>query len=138
MSAGIEHFDLGSAPNRIRELREAAALTQKQLAERIGVSKVTISDLERAAMRLDVNYMRRLAPALGVRPADLLPAADNPESLSAFERKLIAHLRAVSADERAAIGAVMEILGLVQACTDTTPPDTTQHTPPVVLAAPQP
>jgi transcriptional regulator with XRE-family HTH domain len=81
------------APNRIRELRLAAGLSQQAIADRINVSKVTISDLERGKMRLDVEYMRRIADALGCLPADLLPAKDNPWSLSEEERLLIDRYR---------------------------------------------
>ena len=88
------------APNRIRELRMAADLSQQALGDRIGVTKVTISDLEKGNMQLTLDYMRRLAVALAVLPADLLPLDDNPEALSADERRLIEQLRAASPDQR--------------------------------------
>lgn len=58
--------------NRIAELREAAGLTQEQLAERVGTSNVQISRLERGDRRLTVGWMRRIAPHLGVNPTDLI------------------------------------------------------------------
>ena len=110
MSADVLHSSLADAPNRIRELREAARLTQQNLADRIGVSKVTISDLERDKMRLDVHYMRRLAKALGVMPADLLQVTDNPTSLTPCERELIMLLRRATTEERHAVAAMIAIL----------------------------
>ena len=66
MSAEILHFfGVLDAPNRIRELRLAAGLSQQALGDRVGVSKVTVSDLERGNMKLDTEYMRRFALALG-------------------------------------------------------------------------
>ncbi len=97
-------------PNRLRELREGAGLSQQNLAQRIGVSKVTISELERGKMRLDVQYMRRLAAALEVKAADLLQVEDNPDSLDQFERRLIEHLRQATIEERQAVDTVINLL----------------------------
>lgn len=99
MSAEILHFfSMIEAPNRIRELRMQAKLSQQALGDAIGVSKVTISDLERGTMHLTVDYMRRLAPPLNVDPADILSRSDNPLSLTPTERDLLERFR--SADEQ--------------------------------------
>lgn len=58
--------------NRIRELREEAGFTLEQLAEVAGTSLQQISRLEKAERRLTDDWMRRIAPALGVLPAALL------------------------------------------------------------------
>lgn len=111
MSAEILHFfSVLDAPNRIRELRLAAGLSQQALGDRIGVSKVTISDLERGNMKLDTEYMRRLARALDVQPADLLPLSDNPDGLTADERRLIAQLRAADPDQREQVRKVADVI----------------------------
>jgi len=111
VSAEVLHFfRVIDAPNRIRELRKAADLSQQALGDRIGVSKVTISDLELGKMRLDTEYMRRIATALGVLPADLLPLSDNPFALSADERELIDRLRAATDDQREQLQKVADVL----------------------------
>lgn len=111
MSADILHFvRVNDAPNRIRELRIQANLSQQALGGRIGVSKVTISDLERGNMRLDTDYMRRIALALNVSPADLLRHEDNPDALSIEERQLIARLRAASDEQRQQLKGVADVL----------------------------
>ena len=57
---------------RLRELREAAGLTQEQLAEMVGTRQGTISDHERGkATRIDYDLIERLADALGIQPGDL-------------------------------------------------------------------
>ncbi|CAH1653408.1 hypothetical protein CHELA1G11_10632 [Hyphomicrobiales bacterium] len=61
-----------SPPNRIAAFRETAGLTQGQLGEKVGAHWVTISRLERGDMRLTLDWMARIAPALGVCPADLI------------------------------------------------------------------
>jgi len=63
-------------PNRIGLLRKRAALTQKDLAERLGCTPATVMRLEQGQRQLRQHWMERIAMALGVRPADLLPDAD--------------------------------------------------------------
>ena len=87
-----------------------ARLSQQALGDRVGVSKVTISDLERGKMRLDVEYMRRIAAALDVLPADLLPLSDNPYSLSGDERALIEQLRTATDDQRDQVRRVADVI----------------------------
>lgn len=82
-----------TAPNRIRELRLAAGISQEELGGRIGVHKVSISDLERGKVELTLTYMRRIAKALGVSPADLLLDADNPDRLGEAEHEMVVAFR---------------------------------------------
>lgn len=113
MSADIYHFArVENSPNRIRELRIAATpkLSQQALADMIGVSKVTISDLERGSMQLTQDYMRRIAHALGVTPADILPKCDNPDGLSIEERELINQYRQATVDQREQLKRVAEVI----------------------------
>lgn len=59
-----------SLAQEIKQLRAAAGLTQKQLAEKIGVSQPFVADLEsgkRAGVSVDTLY--KLSDALGV-PVD--------------------------------------------------------------------
>src|SRR3954447_3389753 len=62
-------------PNRIREFRDRAGLTMQALAERAGTSAPQINKLEKGERRMTVDWMIRLAPALGVDPKELLPDA---------------------------------------------------------------
>lgn len=98
------------APNRIRELRKVAGLSQQAVADRIHTSKVTVSDLELGKMQLTVEYMRRIAPVLGVTPADLLPHCDNPIALTQEERELIARRRLASQDLRDQLDKVADVM----------------------------
>lgn len=58
--------------NRIREIRLARGLTESELARRVGTSQPQIRRLEAGQRRLTEEWMRRIAKALDVRPADLL------------------------------------------------------------------
>ena len=61
-------------PNRIRELREARALTQAGLAQLAATTPQQIGRLEEGKRRLTVEWLIRLARALGCSPADLIGA----------------------------------------------------------------
>jgi len=110
MSAEVLHFrPMTEMPNRIRELRMARGWSQDQLAARVGCSKPQISDLERGNRGLDLDWMRRLADALGVLPAHLLSDHDNPERLTDEERALIWRYRDMPAGEREMLERVADV-----------------------------
>jgi transcriptional regulator with XRE-family HTH domain len=57
----------------IKHCREAAGLTQTELAKKAGVRQATISDLETGkSRRLELDLLERLAKALGVKAANLI------------------------------------------------------------------
>ncbi|WP_255351614.1 helix-turn-helix domain-containing protein [Novosphingobium sp. ST904] len=103
---------MSEAPNRIRELRSQTnpRLSQEALGQMIGVSKVTISDLERGEMALTVDYMRRIADALRVTPADLLSHRDNPDALNLDERHLVEQLRQATPEQREQLQKVADVI----------------------------
>jgi transcriptional regulator with XRE-family HTH domain len=59
-------------PDTVKRLRERRGWTQEQLAERVGVHRVTIARLETGALRPGVDLLESLATALGVIAGDLL------------------------------------------------------------------
>jgi len=95
-------------PNRIRALR--GKLSQQALADRIGCSKMQISDLERGEIQLTLDWMRKIGGALGVAPSDLLNPEDNPDRLADDERRLVANYRAAGEEQRENIQRVTEAL----------------------------
>lgn len=100
------------APNRIRELREAIGLSQADLARLANVTPSALNKLEKGTRGLDLDWMRRLAPLLGVAPAELLPIADNPDILTEEERMLIEARRSVGHAERETFDRVSDaVLG---------------------------
>ena len=56
---------------RLREFRERAAMTQQELAEKAGLSRVAVVRLE-GGTSARPSTTRRLARALRVRPSDLM------------------------------------------------------------------
>lgn len=52
---------------RVEELREAAGLSQTELAERAGIRRATLIDIEKGRTTgVDFDVLERLAVALGV------------------------------------------------------------------------
>lgn len=64
--------ELGRA---IRSRREALGVTQGQLGERIGLSRTSVTNIERGRQRLLIDQFCRLAEELGCERDDLLASA---------------------------------------------------------------
>ena len=89
-NAGVDHdgrvtgiADPGRLGAAIRELRRSAGFTQQHLAERAGVSRLCVSDLERAARHTRTANLLRVVAALGYE-IDLHPAPPASEDLTAY------------------------------------------------------
>lgn len=59
--------------HRIRQARRARSLTQAQLAERVGLQRTSITNIESGVQHVQVHVLFELANAVGVKVADLLP-----------------------------------------------------------------
>jgi transcriptional regulator with XRE-family HTH domain len=58
--------------DRLRELREQRAMTQRELARAAGISPNTVAVLERSKAQPNMSTVRKLAQALGVDPSELV------------------------------------------------------------------
>ena len=58
--------------NRVRELREAAGLTQQQVADHLHVHRMTVWRVEHGRFDLGASQIRPLAHLLGVPPSTIL------------------------------------------------------------------
>ncbi len=65
---------------RLKEWRERRLLTQRELAERVGVTPGTINRIERGVHRPQLSTVRKLAEALGVHADDLVEWEARPET----------------------------------------------------------
>ncbi|MDI6872494.1 MAG: transcriptional repressor LexA [Bacillota bacterium] len=65
---------------RLRELRKAADLTQKQLASRISVNRATLANWETGRATPDAEMLRRLANYFSVSVDDLLGHSPVPDT----------------------------------------------------------
>lgn len=59
--------------DRVRELREARGYSQEELGFRARLHRTAISFIERAERSATLETVEKLAIALGVQPADLMP-----------------------------------------------------------------
>jgi transcriptional regulator with XRE-family HTH domain len=60
---------------RLRQTREQGnvALTQHDLAERVGLSRTSITNIEKGKQHISLHMLFKLANALGIAPTELLP-----------------------------------------------------------------
>lgn len=67
----------------VRQLRRAAGLTQQQLAERAGISRLCLSDLERSTRQTGIASLLDVVAALGYE-IDLHPRAEQTNDLASY------------------------------------------------------
>jgi phage repressor protein C with HTH and peptisase S24 domain len=75
---------LDTARKRLREFREAAKLSRPQLAAKVGAGPTTITKLEVGERQLSLDWIERLATALGKTTRDFL-APEHEVELSSIE-----------------------------------------------------
>lgn len=81
MSSDIEllYFVLGK---RVRAAREKANLRQIDLAEKVGLTRTSIVNIEQGKQRIQLVELYRVALILGVEIADLLPKSTDKVLMS--------------------------------------------------------
>ncbi len=75
--------------NRIRKYRDDRGLSQKELADMIGVSNSRVSNWEQGINRPDADILANICRALNVSPSELLDVRLAPGDLNDQERKVI-------------------------------------------------
>jgi repressor LexA len=78
-------YAFSMSKNRLQELRQAKGWSQGELAQAVGTTGQQIGRLEAGTRKLTVEWMRLLAPALGVNIIDLMASgAQNTVPLVGF------------------------------------------------------
>jgi transcriptional regulator with XRE-family HTH domain len=81
---------------RLRAARRTADLTQEAVANTVGLSRTSITNIERGIQHISLHALYELAAAVKVKPADLLP-----DPVSMAPRDVIEHLlRGLSPNEQ--------------------------------------
>lgn len=93
----------------LREWRKYRQLTQERLAERVGVTPGTISQLENGQISYTQPTLEALAAALSCEPGDILSRDPATDDAVADLRKLLQ--AASGADQQKAIRVLREMLG---------------------------
>lgn len=97
-------------PNRLREHRVAAGLSLEKLGEMVGLTRAAVGLHERGERNIKDFHARRYAEALGIHPADLLSATDNPFALDAPLKKLVEDYKSLDAKGRQTVSQLAENL----------------------------
>jgi transcriptional regulator with XRE-family HTH domain len=69
----------------IRARRDAIGMTQADLAERVGLSRTSVTNIERGGQALLVHQLLELAKVLRVSPESLLPSTKPADKLDESE-----------------------------------------------------
>lgn len=96
-----DRLESSSVGQRLRDERQARALSLNDVAAEVGVSAATISRIENNKQSLDVELFLGISHAIGVPPAAILderPPRRGP-------RGLVSELAAMPVDERAQLFA---------------------------------
>lgn len=102
---------------RIKQIRSAGGMTQKDLGERAGVSPAYIYIVETGGQNITITVFRRLAEALGVPMASLLAIGDadvapSEQSLAYLSTRLDAltdHLKARVAIDKQTLQEITDL-----------------------------
>ena len=95
----------------LRNYREAAGLTQLQVAERLGITKSTYCNYESGKREPDVAKIKKIAKAIGISADALLETGYSEKSsaaLSAGAMKLAKDYETLDAHGRATVRVVMD------------------------------
>lgn len=60
---------------RLARARKSRSITQRELADLVGVSRVTVANIEGAKQNVQLAQVYSMARALNIAPSDLLPTA---------------------------------------------------------------
>ncbi|HSV66879.1 MAG TPA: helix-turn-helix transcriptional regulator [Mycobacteriales bacterium] len=92
------------AADKLRRLRDAAQLTQEELAERAGVPRLSVVQWERGWRVPIVSRLAALAKALDVSPAELTTAGEGIGAETLAELRRNAGLTQTEAGAKAGLG----------------------------------
>ena len=95
---------------RIRSYREDRNFSQKEFAEKIGVSNYRVSNWEQGINRPDVDLLKTICEVLNISPSELLDVHLDIEELTEHEKQLIRNYRMKTDLQK----AVNILLGLEQ------------------------
>ena|SRR5712664_1587999 len=82
----------------VRDHRRRLKITQEQLAEQIGLSRTSITNIEQGRQKVLLHQMFALAESLKIRPEALLPAVAIFDVSPRIEEKLGKHLKGSEKD----------------------------------------
>ena len=61
----------------LKNLRRNVEITQSELSQRVGLSRTSVTNIEKGRQKVPLHFLYIFASALGVEPSDLLPKKDS-------------------------------------------------------------
>jgi transcriptional regulator with XRE-family HTH domain len=78
---------------RVRSLRQNKLdITQDQLAERLGISRPSLANIESGRQKMSVDQLLTFSNILGIGPLELIPQFDNSSSAESLVSTLPNHI----------------------------------------------
>jgi transcriptional regulator with XRE-family HTH domain len=99
--------------SRVLRARIDAGMTQDQLAEKIGMARASIANLEAGRQRPPVHVIADIAAALGVPRHDLIPEAGFDVPVKAVKPQEDKRFARVARDLESVLGRISELSGTV-------------------------
>lgn len=106
---------------RLKELRKAAGLTQRQLAEKAGMSVSYYTEIELGRKQINAHRMEKLSEALRCEPYELIDPQGNRE-----HAKMLSLLPKLDEDQKRLVHDL--VVSLVQSNEQKPTPDTDRNT----------
>lgn len=94
--------------DRIRQYRELRHFSQKEFAEKLGVTNSRVSNWEQGINRPDVDFLKTICEVLNVSPSELLDVHLNAEEFTEQEKQLIRNYR-IKTDLQKAVNILLDI-----------------------------
>lgn len=82
----------------VRAHRRRFNFTQDELAERVGLSRTSITNIEMGRQKVLLHQIYALARHLEIQPESLLPQAETPDSIHTIDSKLLRHFKGAEKD----------------------------------------
>jgi len=92
---------------KLRQARQAAGLTQEVLAERVGLSRPSIANIERGNQQVPLHMLASFASVLGKKPCDLLPEDMRGQGSKQLPKKLADKIEPLPENSREWISRVV-------------------------------
>ena len=89
--------------NRIREVRTAHKLSQKELAQKLAVTQSTLSNWERNMFDPDIKALRQMSELFTVTVDYLLGASETQINLDEVQIGFFEDFKALDAEDRASL-----------------------------------
>jgi len=92
---------------KLRQARKAAGLTQEVLADRVGLSRPSITNIELGNQQVPLHMLDSFASVLGMKPCELLPEDTRGQETRQLPKKLADKLEPLPEDKREWISRVV-------------------------------